>query len=398
MADYRFISASGTIVADTADLLAEVQAEWKNSFGEDLQVTSDTPQGVMIAAETAARVEVVKNNAAVANQINPDLAGGVFLDAICALLGLQRESATRTLVRSVTLTGQPATAIPAGVRASTAANDLFESVGGIVLDGTGVGTVDFQSVEYGPIQCAAGSLDHVVDSVLGWETVLNANEGVLGVAEQSDASLRDLRRRTLARQGISTVEAVISDLYAIPNVRSLQFRENISDTTQVIDGITMVAHSIWACIDGGTDAEIAEALLTNKTDGAAWNGSVEVDVLETYSGQTYPVKFERPTLVPMLIRVSVRQGTSLADPQTAVRDAVMEYVNGSIPDERGFVVGVDVSPFEIAGAVSYYLPGMFVSKVEVAPVSTGVYQTLEYAIALDALATTQSSSVTVIEL
>jgi hypothetical protein len=386
------------VIPDTADLLADVEGEWKNSFGSDLQVTPDTPQGVMIAAEAAARAEVVKNNAALANQINPDIAGGVFLDAICALLGLYRAAATRTLVREVTLTGQPGTNVPAGVRAATAANDLFESVGGVTLDGAGVGVVDFQSVEFGPIQCAAGSLDRVVDSVLGWETVLNANEGVVGVAEQSDASLRDLRRRTLARQGISTVEAVISDLYAIPNVRSLQFRENIAPTTEIIDGITMVAHSIWACVDGGTDLEIATALLTNKTNGANYNGSVTVNVFEPFSGQTYPVKFERPDLVPMLIRVTVRQGSSLADPQLAVRDAVMAYVNGLIPDERGFVVGVDVSPFEIAGAVSYFLPGMYVSKVEVAPVSTGVFQVLEYGIDLDELATTQSSSVSVIEL
>lgn len=398
MADYKYVKGTGTIVPDTADLLADVQGEWKNAFGSDLQVTADTPQGVMIVGETAGRAEVLKNNAAVANQINPDLAGGVFLDSLCALLGLQRAAATRTLVRDVRLTGQPSTLVPAGVRAATAANDLFESVGGVTLDGAGEAFVDFQSVEYGAIQCASNTLDRVVDSVLGWETVLNSDEGIVGTNEQSDASLRELRRRTLARQGISTVEAIVSDVSAIPNVRSMTFRENTAPTTQIIDGISLVAHSIWACVDGGTDADIARALLQNKTNGAAFNGGVTVNVLEPFSGQTYPVKFERPDLVPMLVRVSVRQGSSLADPQIAVRDAVMAYVNGLIPDERGFVVGGNVSPFEIAGAVSYYLPGMFVAKVEVAPISTGVYQVLEYAIALDALATTQASSVSVLEL
>jgi hypothetical protein len=398
MADYKYLRQSGTIVPDTADLLTEVEGEWKSAFGQDLQVTPDTPQGVMISAEVAARAEVAKNNAALANQINPNLAGGVFLDAICALLGLERATATRSLIRDVTITGQPSTPIPAGVRARTNGGDLFESVGGVVLDSLGVATVDFQSVEFGPVMAAASSLVNVVDSVLGWETVNNTTAAIPGVLEQSDESLRELRRRTLARQGISTVEAQISDLSALDNVRSLQFRENIAPTTEIIDGITMVAHSVWACVDGGLDLDIARSLLENKTNGAAWNGSVTVPVLEPFSGQTYDVQFERPTSVAILVRVTVRQGSSLADPQDAVRDAVMAYVNGEIPDERGFVVGVDVSPFEIAGAISHFLPGMYVSKVEVALAPAGAWQTTELSIALDEIATTSLSSITVIEL
>jgi uncharacterized phage protein gp47/JayE len=398
MADFKYITETGVIVPDTADLKSEVESEWRNSFGADLRVTSDTPQGVMIAAETAARSEVLRTNAAVANQINPNIAGGVYLDAICALLGLEREQATRTLVRDVQLNGHPSTVIPAGVRAKTAADSLFESVGGVVLDSSGVAFVDFQSVDLGPIACAIGALNQVVDSVLGWETVTNASEGIPGVAEQSDESLRELRRRTLARQGISTVEAQVSDLNAIPNVRSIQFRENTAATTQVIDGISMVAHSIWACVDGGTDAEVAASLLTNKTNGAAYNGAVTVNVVEPNSGQAYPVKFDRPTVKEVLVRVSVRQGTSTADPQIAVRDAVMAYVNGEVPGERGFVVGGPVSPFEIAGGISFALPGMFVSKVEVSHLTPVSWQTTELAIAINEVAQTQSSSITVIEL
>lgn len=398
MAGYKYVAETGVIVPDTSGLLADVQDEWKTALGADLQVTSDTPQGVMIVAETTARADVLRINAATVNQINPNLAGGVFLDAICALLGLERAIATRTLVRNVQLNGQPSTIVPAGVRARTDEGGLFESVGGVVLNSTGVGLVDFRSVEYGPIQCAAGSLSHVVTSVLGWETVTNSNEGIPGTAEQSDEALRDLRRRTLARQGISTVEAQVSDLYALPGVRSLQFRENIAATTQVIDGITMVAHSVWACVDGGTDADIARSLLTNKTDGAAWNGAVVVSVLEPYSGQNYTVKFDRPDEVPILIRVTVRQGTALVDPQDAVRDAVMAYVNGEIPGERGFVVGGAASPFEIAGGVSHFIPGLFIAKVEIAPASSGLFQTTELQLPLDTVATTQASSITVVEL
>ena len=395
---YKYLNDTGVIVPDTSVLLSEVSAEWRTALGADLQTTPDTPQGVLIAAETAARAEVLRTNAALANQINPNVSGGVFLDALCALLGLERAVATRTLVRSVTLSGQGSTPVPAGVLARTAAGVLFASVGAVVIGGGGSVTVDFQSVEYGPIPCAAGALTIVVDSVLGWETVNNATDGELGVAEQSDAALRDLRRRTLARQGISTVEAVVSDISAVPGVNSMSFRENIAATTEVIDGISMVPHSVWACVDGGTDEDIAWALFTNKTNGAAYNGAVSVPLLEPYSGQTYTVEFDRPTPVPVLVKVSVRKGSSLVDAQTTVRDAVMAYVGGGLTGERGFVVGGYVSPFELAGAIASQIPGLFVAKVEIAPASTGVYQTTELTIALDELATTTIGSITVVEL
>jgi uncharacterized phage protein gp47/JayE len=400
MADeYKYVTTTGVVVPDTSALKATVEAEWRAALGDDLAVTSDTPQGVLIAAETAARAEVLRTNAAVANQINPNLSGGVFLDALCALLGLERATATRTLVRAVTLTGVPSTPVPAGVLAKTAAGDLFESVGAVSIGGGGTVTVDFQSVEVGSVPCAIGALSEVVDSVLGWETVNNTTAGEPGTNEQSDESLRDLRRRTLARQGISTVEAIVSDVSAVPNVRSMQFRENIGAAPAVIDGIAMAAHSVWACVDGGTDAAIAWALFANKTNGAAWNGAVSVDVLEPYSGQTYNVLFDRPTAVPMIARVTVRKGSSLVDAQVTVRDAIVAYANGELDGERGFVVGGNVSPFELAGAVAQQVPGLFVAKVEVATAAggPGTYQTTEVAIALNQLASISTGDVTVVE-
>ncbi|MHC5543543.1 baseplate J/gp47 family protein, partial [Singulisphaera rosea] len=102
-APYQYLDATGVIVPDTSSLLADVQSEYQAVFGADLIVTPDTPQGVLITAETLARTEVVNNNAALANQINPNIAGGVFLDAILALTGMQRTPASPTVVTNVTL-------------------------------------------------------------------------------------------------------------------------------------------------------------------------------------------------------------------------------------------------------------------------------------------------------
>lgn len=396
MADYLFNPQTGVIVPDTGELLADVQAEFRDAFGQDLRVSADTPQGVLIVAETLARTGVAESNAALANQINPDLAGGVFLDAICALLGLQRAPATRTFVPGVLLAGRPNTLIPQGVRVRSAAGDLFGTADAVQLDALGGATVALLSVEFGPVPAPAFGVTAIVDPVLGWESVSNPFDGVPGTLEQSDASLRDLRRRTLALQGISTPEAIISAVSALPNVRSMAFRENVTDTAQTIDGVPMAPHSVWVCVDGGESPDIAAALLENKTAGAGWNGDTAVDVVEPFSLQTYEVLFDRPEEVPVLARVTVRQGQSVVDAQSVIPAAVVAYANGQLDGERGFVVGGAVSPFELSGAVNRAAPGLFVTRVEVAPASTGVWQDAELPITLLQVARIQASSVTVV--
>ncbi|MBP3932282.1 MAG: hypothetical protein J6D44_00175, partial [Pseudomonas sp.] len=96
MADYNYIVSTGVIVPDTASLRSEVEAEYKSVLGADLPVTPETPQGVLITAEVESRDGMVRNNAELANQINPDIAGGVWLDAIWALTRGKRRGATRS--------------------------------------------------------------------------------------------------------------------------------------------------------------------------------------------------------------------------------------------------------------------------------------------------------------
>ncbi len=398
MPAYEFLTLTGTIIPDTSGLLAEVQAEFRAALGADLSIDPETPQGVLITGEVQSRAAAAANNAALANQINPEIAGGVYLDALCSLLGQDRLIETRTLVRDVFVAGQPGAVIPAGSRARTDAGDVFEATGTLILPPIGSGTLDFQAVECGPVPCGSAELTNIVDSVLGWEVVNNPNAGIIGTGLQSDESLRTLRRLTLARQGLATPEAVISALYSTPDVKSLVFRENVTSSPLVIPAvITLEPHSIWACVDGGTDDDVAGALARNKTAGAGWNGLVSVIVTDPSSGQDYEVLFDRPGVIDVITRVTVRRGQFVGNILETVQNAVLEYAAGSMPGEQGFIVGGNVSPYEISGAVSRRAPSLFVTKVEVGNAVGGVYQLDEYVVPLNGVAKIEPSSITVVE-
>lgn len=398
MAEYKYVSPDGVIVPDTADIKSETQAEWKEIYGQDLDVNDETPQGMMIGQEVAVRSEMVANNAAVANQINPNIAGGVFLDDIWSFTGGKRRQATYSTIYNVNLTGSPGAIIPSGSRRATTSGAIFELIDTTVLGANGQATGIFQALEAGPVAAAAGTLTVPVEGYtsVGWETSNNPQAALQGLSEQSDIQARRERKQTLALQGRSIAEAVFSNVRALPEVSSLSFRENVEDTTQVIDGITLVAHSVWACVDGGEDIDVATALYEAKTGGANWNGAVAVQVTDPYSGQKPTIKFDRPVAVPVMVRFTLSATGNVTDPSGTIRAAVLAYANGQT-DEAGFTLGEDVSPFELAAAANLAAPGMFIKKVEVAPRSiTPAWQVATIEIALNQKPTLDASDILVV--
>lgn len=401
-ANFQYITSTGTIIPDTSDLLSEVQTSFQSVFGTGLNVDPSTPQGVLITALTLARSTVVNNNAALANQINPNISGGTFLDAIMALTGVQRVVQTQTSITNVTVTGVTGTTIPEGSQAQTAAGDIFASLAPVTLPSGGSVTVNFASVEYGAIPCAENALNIISNGgVLGWETVNNGASSVttLGQTTQSDQAARTYRQNTLGFQGLSLATAIIAALYATPGVTSLTFQENVAATTAVINSITMVPHSVYACVEGGSNTAIAAALLENKSSGAGWNGGTSSSLIEPASGQTYSVSFDRPNQVGILVTVITPNGNE-ANVVQAILDYAAGFVeiidqNGVTQTLPGFVVGASVSPFVIAGAVMAENPGIILTSVEIGIAPSGSQSAVVIPIGVNQIASVIAGDITV---
>lgn len=248
MALYEYIDDSGTIVPDTSQVLADVQTEFLTAFGSDLVIDPGTPQGALIALFAAERIALITNNAELANQINPNIAGGVFLDAIWALLGGQRAPSTYSQVLA-TVTGIAGTIIPTSVVALTTSGDSFSPVSIITIGSGGTATGIFQATTLGPIAVPVATLTQIQTGVFGWETVTNTVPGTVGTAAQSDAAVRALRQNTLALQGTALPLAIQSALYGLNiGVTSLTFQENVTASTVTINGVSMLPHSIYVCV------------------------------------------------------------------------------------------------------------------------------------------------------
>lgn len=375
MAQYDFNVAIGLIIPETGDLRAEVEAEFRESLGQDLITTPTTPQGRMIEAEVAARSGTLSTCADIANQINPNQATKNFLLSICALSGIDPKAAKPSVIPDVVLTGVIGSYIPAGSRAQVNPQIVFQSVNPVTLtdDGTGKGraVVDFSCTENGPTQVIPDTLTTIVDLVPGWQTVNNPNSALPGQNELNDSQLRAYRNQMLYSYGSNSVGATVSNIVPLPGVNSMTIRENDDSVTKTIDGITLPPNSLWICVDGGSDGDIARAYLASKSGGSKMTAgnrgtAIAKDIRDYYSGQLYQAIFTRPDQRQTTCRITVSTTSSLRDLSTAVRDAIQKYIAGEIPGEPGLVIGAGLSPFEISGAVMKEVPGVFVKNCLVA--------------------------------
>lgn len=364
---YEYITGQGVIVPDTSTVLTEIQDMFKEVFGEDLDLTATTTQGRLIEMFQRNRTFCIQICALVSNMLNLNRATGFVLDDLGSLFLLSRHPATHTQT-SVTMTGVNGTIVPAGTRLQTTDGDIFQTTQQYII-GTTVNVIA-ESEEFGAIPCPEGTLTVVLDRVNGLETVTNGVP-VLGSDLESDTEFRSRIKESLNINSIAILSAIKSNLLAVDGVKDSYCYDNYTNSSETVDGITVPAHSILACVEGGTNLDVAKVLYAKKTIGTGYITSatnlVTQDVVDEAYGTTYTVKFMRPITQAIDVNITVsRQGYSGSDLSDAVKDAILQWYNGEVDGVDGVKIGKSVSPFEISAAVSDILPDIFITNVEVA--------------------------------
>ncbi len=382
---YRYITDTGAISADTADIQTSIQNEYKLALGSSMSTAPATAQGTLIAGETISRTDVMKNNAEVANVVNPNLSYGTYLDAICSLLGIGRNKNQSTVATGIEITGDNPTFIAAGSRVRTEDNAVFVTLEDVTIPPGGVTTVSIQSQEYGPVPLPLGLLT-IIDGTIGWGSaeVVVGSSVTLGALALLDPALKNKRNQQLAKQGVGSSRAVASALLEVANVTSCMVVENNTGAVGTIHGVTFTKpNALWVCVAGTpSSADVAQALYDVHNAGCPWDFGATgngvpvgapngIAATDPATGLIYNVQYTTPVKYDCYVHIEVKQANSVSSPGPAVQSAIMSYANGQEEGELGLVVGASVSSFEVAGAVSRQLPGLYTKSCMVAVVPAG---------------------------
>ena len=404
--NYQYNTATGIVVPDTSKVKEQVEQEFKTALGEDLDTTESTPQGRLIEAETVARKRTIENMALLANMFNPQQAYGIFLDSIASLFGIERVGATRTRVLCQ-LTGTANTVIPANSQAKDNNGNIYYCETSITLDSEGNGEGYFVCMVKGAIDCPVNSLTQIVTAVIGWDSINNDSSGVIGKNGESDLDLRN-RINISQYRGRALVQSVRSALYRIETLKSCYVKDNPNNTSQTIVNprtsaqLVLPPHSLYVCVLGGSDDDVAKAIFDTKSIGCAYassnNETIVIDI-DNAVEEEYPIYFDRATAVSIEVKITVdvsQLGGTSTQNEEAIKEAIKAYANGEIESVDGLKIGTTVSPFEIASAVSIQIPQLFIKEVKIC-VEEGTLAVSNIPIGINEYAIIEDNNITVVQ-
>lgn len=351
----------GILLVDTLAIREKEKENLKSIFGADLTFEDGSLSSALLDLLTKKEVELQEAVAFTLNQFNPTFASGFGADFIASFTETKRRLATASRVYA-TLTGVAGTVVSAGSRAKDTNNNIWILQSDVTIPNDGL----FICETLGAVSLEAGELDTIVDDVLGWETVLNSDGAEVGRNEESDIDLNNRRYVEINKHSLGTIDSIKAGLYGVKNVKSLKLLENKTKLQIVKDNVTLEPNSVYVCIDGGLDEDIAKELRHYKDVGCAYNNGassepkdISITFIDSFGDVVnYDVKFDRPDIVTIKIKVDVEIKGGRLSPINAIKDDVMDYALNN------FKVGSNVSPYEIVNPTAKS-DNYFVSSCEI---------------------------------
>lgn len=334
--DIQFTPA-GLVLPQEAAILAGTQSDINGAFGNKLNFTTQkTPQGQLATSTTA--IIAAKNDqfALYVNQVDPDTNSGFMQDAIARIYFLNRKPGLPTVVQCICV-GALGTVIPVGAQAQDTSGNLYVCTEAGTIDVSGNITLPFANVIVGPIPCPDNTLTQIYQAIPGWDTINNVADGVVGANVETDADFRVRRDQSVALNAHGSLPAIYAAVFDVANVIDVYATENVTDSPQVVGSTnySLLPHSVYVAVTGGTAADVANAIWTKKDLGANMNGNTVVVVTDD-SGYSFPqpaynITLEIPPNVPFDFIVNIKNSAQL--PSTIAADvaaAIAAQFNGVV--------------------------------------------------------------------
>lgn len=335
------VDRTGITPVGVSGFLDRLQTRWRDNFGADFALESETPQGTWIGIAAVALAEAEEDVINLANGMNLSTAPGVHLDNLVSTLFVIRGQARRSMV-DVILTFRVDTGgtIPAGSEAVTVpTGNVFRLVEDVVFgDGETEQTGTMESVEFGPILAPAGSLTEIRSTVENWIGVTNPSAALQGRLAESDAELRRRYRALTARTARSTRDGLIASILEAGASRVI-VEENTTDSDITRQTLTVPARGILAIVLGGEDADVGQAVDEARGTGVTMGGDT------TAGGGT----FQRVAQVPIAIALELDIEPGFAsDGYAQIRQNLVDYSLGrwnpeGLFERGGFQIGETVN-------------------------------------------------------
>lgn len=307
------LTNSGVQIQTYEEIVAELQAAYRDIYGQDIDLSSNTPDGQRIGIESKARLDMQSYAVALYNSLDPDLATGNAQDSIVKLSGITRRPATRS-TWGIEVTTDRALTLEDGYTIKDDIGQKWIITDDVALT-AGTTTVTFRAETFGAVEGFANAELEQDTIVLGVTALAAPSEATVGIDEETPPELRQRRNRSLQNPAYSVIGSLFAKLSDLPGVTDVAVYENDTKTDDADTGID--ANTIWAVVEGGAQTDIVETISKQKTAGANTKGAQSGDFTETLvrpDGSTFTIvhtmRFDRPNVTPVFVNVTATRKSS----------------------------------------------------------------------------------------
>lgn len=335
---------TGFIAPEESEILAAVLQDIDQAFGGGLNPALDTPQGQLASSQAAIIGNANDTFVYYTNQVDPAYADGRMQDAIARIYFLTRLPSEPTVAQCV-CTGLEGVTVPVGAMAISTDGNLYTCTQEGTFDITGTMTLSFACNTLGPITCPADSVTQIYQAIPGWDTINNPTDGVIGTNTESRTEFEARRAASVALNSIGSLNSILGAVLSVENVLDAYVMENTAATSATIDGVLLVAHSVYVAVVGGVAEDVARAIWSKKAPGCNYNGNTTVTIEDNNVAYnppypSYDVQFEIPQSAPVLIAVSLANNAQVpSDATTLIQNAIIAAFSGADGGPRARIGG-----------------------------------------------------------
>lgn len=325
---------NGFVLPTESEILDALLADINVALGGNVNPGLTTPQGQIATSVAAITGDQNATFLWITTQVDPAYNSGRMQDAIGRIYFIDRIAGAPTTV-TATCSGLTGTVIPVGALARAEDGNLYVCQDQGTIPAGGTVDLTFACAVDGPIPCVSGTLNTIYQTVIGWDSIANAEDGALGRNVETAAEFEERRRLSTAINATGHLPAILGAVLQVEDVLDAYVTENDISTPVSIGGVLVNANSIYVCALGGESQEIGEAIWSRKAPGAGYTGDTSVTVLDPSPEYvppvpSYTVLFQRPDVVTYVVFVTMRDNNGVpSDGLAQVQAAVISAFAGA---------------------------------------------------------------------
>ena len=290
------LTAAGLQIATVTEIVSSLVAGLQAIYGTDINIESNSPDGQKVNLFAQACIDQLELLMAVFASFDPDSVTGILADKRFALNGITRIAGTYTYTpvlvtvdRNVNLIGLDTDPTGATVfKASDGVNQYY-LVNSATFT-TGSTSASFRAVDLGAVLVSLNTITIISTVTLGVTAINNPVAATsLGTDEETDVQFKIRRIRSFYLPAVGPADAVLAAILNVSGVTDAYVYENATDSPAG----SVPANSLWCIVEGGTDADVAQAIYTKKAPGCGLYGTGASVVITRTQGNSITITFDR---------------------------------------------------------------------------------------------------------